>query len=174
MMESGESELARVMASVYERTKAFLRDEMDISVREIMPGGGNINALALREITVIVGLTGPISLLVSLSFSAELIKALFERFTADIDVPADEHDLYITETASEIVNTVLGHCTSDLVKAGQKINMTPPVIVDHGKKIRRDNRAQFASINMLTECGMLDVNFVGSRKLFDTQLLQTR
>lgn len=165
-MESDQQPLARVMTSVYERTRAFFIDEMFIRRFEVRPVAGNVMVMPLRDTTVIIGLGGAVSVLVSFSFDRGLMDHLFQAFTSDIEVPADEIELYKHESASEIANTILGHCTSDLARSGQRISMSPPVIVKEGKSIQRDKNAVFASLAITTDRGEMDVSFVGARQMF--------
>lgn len=165
-MESERQPLARVMTSVYERTRVFFVDEMDIVNFEVVPRAGTVMVMSLRSFTVLIALGGAVNVLVSFSFDDDLMEHLFRTFTADIEVPEEDTELYKNESASEIANTILGHCTSDLASSGQKISMSPPVIVREGKSIQRDKNAVFASLCIRTERGEMDVSFVGSRQMF--------
>ncbi len=165
-MDGDAQPLAHVMTSVYERTRALFREEMGISDFQVAPRAGTVMVMGLRQVTVIIGLGGAVNVLVSFSFDARLMDHLFAAFTADIQVPEDETELYTHESASEIANTILGHCTSDLAQSGQKITMSPPIIVRDGKTIQRDKNAVFASLCVTTEQGELDISFVGARRMF--------
>jgi hypothetical protein len=65
----------------------------------------------------------------------------------------------------------LGHCTIDLQKLDdQGISMTPPVILDKAKTIRRMKNSMFYTQSLSTALGRMTINLVGPMELFDTNL----
>lgn len=162
--------IPRVMASILGQTREVLSAEAVIAVDGAETFDCEVSKLQLHDMTVIAGLGGPISLLIAFSFDTPLMNALFARVTADIDIPADETELYRRETAAEIVNTILGLCTSDLQNIEDSIALSPPVVVEDARCIHRPKNAVFASMRIRTEKGIVSVGFVGPRELFDDHL----
>jgi len=158
-----------MMDSILERTRAVLASETGLTVTGIERIDGDADRLELHDITAIVGLGGPLSLLVAFSFENPLLDAMFRRFTADIEVPEDEIDLYMRETAAEIVNTILGLCTTD-AHQDQIIRLSPPLIVDDARGISRPKNAVFASMCIHTAQGCVDVSIITPRELIDRDL----
>lgn len=162
--------IPRVMASILSQTRQVLQAEAILTVEGAETFECDVNKLELHDVTAIAGLGGPIGLLIAFSFEQRLLDVLFERVTADIDVPDDEADLYRRETAAEIINTILGLCTSDFQNIEQTIALTPPVIIEDARCIHRPKNAVFASMRIRTESGIVTVSFVGPRELFDDHL----
>lgn len=166
-----ESNIVSVMmAAILERTRAVLASETGLTVTGSEPVRGDVDRLQLKDITAIVGLGGPISLLVAFSFQRNLLEVMYQRFTADIEVPPEEGDLYRRETAAEIVNTILGLCTTDAQVKDQAILLSPPIIVDDARGISRPKNAVFASMCIGTEQGCVDVSVITPREVFDQDL----
>jgi CheY-specific phosphatase CheX len=162
--------IPRVMASILGQTREVLGVEAIIAVDGAETFDCDVSQLQLHDMTVIAGLGGPISLLIAFSFDASLVDALFVRVTDGIEVPPGETELYRRETAAEIVNTILGLCTSDLQNIEESIALSPPVVIEDARCIHRPKNAVFANMRIRTEKGIVSVGFVGPRELFDDHL----
>lgn len=162
--------VAAVVASTMERTRSYFEEEFSMTVADISHDGGNVDTLAIRGLTAIVGVGGPVSLLISFSFEQRLMDELYARTTDGMDIPAAQEDAYRGSVAGEIVNTIIGNCTGDLQNHGEVISLTPPMIVDSVKHIHRMKDAVFISRSLQCEFGHVDINLVGPRELFDNSL----
>lgn len=166
-----EKQLIRdVVTATLARTRSYLAEEFGIDVRRISRDSGNIELLAIHDLTAIVGVGGPVNLLVAFSFERELANVLYQRMTEGMDVAPGEEDLYRGSVVAEIVNTVIGNCTADFQQADQRISLTPPVVLDQAKRIQRMKNATFISRTVHTDFGCLDINLVGPTELFDDKL----
>lgn len=158
------------MTSALDRTRKFFKEELGIEIASATPSIGDVKTLALHDITAIIGVGGAVNLLIAFSFSRSLRDKLLAKFTSDLVVPPEQKGLYARETAAEIVNIVMGHCTIDLQSLDGAITLSPPVIIEKAKSIRRPKNAVFANLRIETEFGCADINFVGPRGLFDEYL----
>lgn len=164
-------EVAQVMRSVLSRTRSFFESEYQVSVAEIDGGAGDLESLTLLDMTAIIGMGGSLNLLVAFSFEDGLVNALYERVTEGLGVQPDEVEMYREAAVGEVVNTILGHCTIDLQQIDrQGISMTPPIILDRAKTIRRMKNSMFYTQGMSTVFGRMNISLVGPRELFETNL----
>jgi CheY-specific phosphatase CheX len=162
--------IAEVVAATLARTRSYFEEEFGINVIDVSQNRGNIEMLAIHDLTAIVGVGGTVNLLVAFSFEQTLVDALYDRMTADIEVPPGEEELYRGSAAAEIVNTIIGNCTADFQQRDHGISLTPPVILDTAKHIQRMKNAVFMSRALDTEFGRVDINLVGPTELFDVNL----
>ncbi len=162
--------IAEVVAATLARTRSYFEEEFAIGVDDVSQDRGDIDMLDIHDLTAIVGVGGPVNLLVAFSFEQRLVDTLFQRMTADIDVPAGEEDVYRSAAAAEIVNTIIGNCTSDFQQQDRGIALTPPVILNKAKHLQRMKNAVFVSRTLNTEFGCVDINLVGPTELFDDSL----
>lgn len=162
--------IRKVVAALLARTCSYLAEEFGVEVSEVSRDRGDIELLAIYDLTAIVGVGGPVNLLVAFSFERKLADVLYERMTEGIEVESGEEDLYRGSVVAEIVNTVIGNCTADFQQAGQSISLTPPVVLDQAKRIQRMKNATFISRTVHTDFGCLDINLVGPTELFDDKL----
>lgn len=168
---SDEKLILEVMQSVIIRTRAYFEGEFGISVAEIINSEGNLNSFEPLDMTAIIGMNGAVNLLIVFSFQEGLINALYERMTEGFNVQPDEVEMYREAAAGEVVNTILGHCTIVLQKLDRRgISMTPPVIIDQVKSIRRMKDAMLHTQNLNTSLGDMNISLVGPRGRINTNL----
>ncbi len=164
-------EVGQVMRFAIARTRSHFESEYGIGVTEAESGGGDLDSLTLLGMTAIIGMGGSVNLLIAFSFQEDLIDVLYRRMTHDFDVQPDEVEMYREAAAGEVVNTILGHCTIDLQNLDRPvISLTPPVILDQAKTIRRMKDAVFYTQSLSTVFGRMNISLVGPRDLFDSRL----
>lgn len=168
-MMPGNKWVAEVVASTLARTCSYFEEEFGINVAEVNEDRGNVEMLDIHGLTAVVGVGGPVSLLVAFSFEQSLVDALYERMTADIEVPPGEEEVYRGSVAAEVINTIIGNCTADLQRE-HAISLTPPMILDSVKHIHRMKGAVFMSRSLDTKFGGVDINLVCPSELFDSSL----
>lgn len=156
--------------SVQRRSVAFLREEMDVEILQIEDSCGPVEELKLHDVTAIVGVGNSVNLLVAFSFEQRVIDELAVRFLADVDVPAGQESVFLRESAMEIVNIIIGHCTADLGPDSDPAFLSPAVIVEGAKRVIRPKNAVFSKTSMITSFGRIDVGLVGPRELFKSNL----
>jgi CheY-specific phosphatase CheX len=162
--------LSKVMGSVLKRTQAHLQAEYQVACVGVETVLGDYTVLALREVTVIVALGGTLNILVVMSFELPLLFRLFSVDTAAMRIEPHEQEIYIRETAVEFANIILGHCLADLEEYGLNASLSPPVVIQEPHNIHRPDNAMFARISLTTNAGAVEIDFVGSRELFDEQI----
>jgi CheY-specific phosphatase CheX len=164
-------EVQQVMQSAIARTCGHFESECGIQVTRADSCAGDVESLALLGMTAIIGVGGRINLLIAFSFEDDLINTLYQRMTEDIEVQPDEVEMYREAAAGELVNTIVGNCTIDLQHLDrQGISMTPPIILDRAKTIRRMKNSMFYTQGLNTIFGRMSISLVGPRELFDTNL----
>jgi CheY-specific phosphatase CheX len=169
-MSFNKTIIPRVMDSILSQTRRVLLSEAALEVLDTESLDCDVDNLQLHDLTAIAGLGGPISLLIAFSFERSLIEAITQGFTADIGIPEGEEAFYRRETAGEIVNTILGLCTSDFHEIEQTIALSPPVILEDARCIHRPRNAVFASMRLRTASGIVTTSLVGPREMFDDHL----
>ena len=159
--------VAAVVASTLARTRSYFEEEFGIAVADISQDSDPVVTPDSHGLTAIVGVGGAVSLLIAFSFEQGLRDVLYARMTDGMDVPAAEEEAYRSSVAGEIINTIIGNCTSDLQNNGEAISLTPPMIVDSIKHVHRMKDAVFISRSLHSEFGRVDIHLVGPGELFD-------
>ncbi|NNM51888.1 MAG: chemotaxis protein CheX [Pseudomonadales bacterium] len=159
-----------VASSVLARTRSYFLEEFSIEVNEAEQDNPKNETLNIHGLTAVVGVGGPVSLLIAFSFEQGLIDELYTQMTAGLTISPDEEQIFKESVAGDVINTIIGNCTADLKNGNKAISLTPPMIIDHVKKIHRTNNVVFITKNMMTEFGVIDVNILGPSNFFDSNL----
>jgi CheY-specific phosphatase CheX len=169
-MASKQRVADNIILSVIACTKRHFGTALGLVISSETVTCGDIESLGLRDLTSIIGLGGPISLLIAFSFDTRLATYLFEIETAAICIPEQERQLYMRETTAETINIVLGHATADLAGAGNMLVLSAPVVIAEGGRLHRPKGAFFTRMTLQTAHGVLDVDFITPRHLFGDDL----
>jgi CheY-specific phosphatase CheX len=165
-----DHEIAVVMQVVEQRTIAFMHDELGLSPSGIDRLTHHAKSVVLRPITAIVGVGSRAGLYIAYSYDVSLIRAMTKRYTSELGVGDDAEEVWIRETASDVVNVIVGNSTADLAKLGELVTLSPPVLVVGARTIQGRDETTIAALTMNFPEGALDIAFVGPRILFDDRL----
>lgn len=168
-MGQGRQMLAEIVDQVAKQTRDYLSAEMHISVREIGPVPAAGDRLRLHDLTAIVSLGGRLNLQVAFSFEGKLADALCAVMTADMDGAEQDWTLYRSETAAEIINTILGACATELwIPNDPPILLSPPVVLEQSSSILKTRKAIFYGSQLNTDFGTVYIYAVSPPGLFGT------
>ena len=163
----GKQLIIEVMESVTKRTCAYFKSEFGIIATENNNDIGQLDALVLLDMTAVIIIGGKINLLVVFSFEASLINAIYHVMTDGLGIEDDEIETYRKAAAGDVINTVLGHSTIDLLKLDKNgISITPPRILNDVKTIQAMKYKMFYAQSLDTPLGGITIGLVGSQELF--------
>ncbi|HEY1614347.1 MAG TPA: chemotaxis protein CheX [Rhizomicrobium sp.] len=165
-----DQEICTVLKIVEQRTVAFLRDELGMEAVGVDHQLLQDEAVILRAVTAIVGVGSRAGLYIAYSYDATLIRAMTKAYTAELSYAPEDEALYMRETASDIVNVIVGNCTAELAKRGELITLSPPVLMVGARTIQGRPKTAIAAVTFRFPEGALDVAFVGPKLLFDDYL----
>lgn len=165
-----DHEIAVVMQVVEQRTLAFMREELGFVPDGVERRTHHEKSVVLRPITAIVGVGSRAGLYIAYSYDVALIRAMTRKYTSGLAFAESNEELYISETASDIVNVIVGNSTADLARRGELITLSPPVLMVGARTIRGRDESTIAALTLQFPDGALDVAFVGPRILFDDHL----
>jgi CheY-specific phosphatase CheX len=165
-----DQEITTVLKVVEQRTIAFLKEQLDLTVEKISRRLHHEESVALREMTAIVGVGSSKGLYIAYSYDESLIRAMTVRYTAELSILPEEEDLYMRETASDVVNVIVGNCTAELARRGEVVTLSPPVLALGARNIQGRPKTAIATLTLKYPQGSLDVAFVGPKLSFDDHL----
>ncbi|MFZ5812921.1 MAG: chemotaxis protein CheX [Thermodesulfobacteriota bacterium] len=169
-MNAAPVDVSRLLQALHRRTVGFLRDELGIPVTGQSQHLDDVQRLNLKHLTSIMSATGDTKLYLAYSFDESLIAKAFEAYSQDLDIPEDERAAYVEETAGDIINIIVGNALADLDAQGRAIGLSPPIVITEAKSILRNRGARFASANLDTPHGGLNIHLIGPGELFDDKL----
>jgi CheY-specific phosphatase CheX len=155
----------RILDSVMLATTAHFQDSLKIKFISAHKSYGEVDAFIPADMTVVIGVSGPVHALVAFSFDNDLVSQLLEIETAGLEIPRDELDIYRHDVLAETVNIVLGHSTRALANMGEAIGLSPPMVLEGENNFRRPKGAVFTCFKCLTVHGILDVYCISPKDL---------
>jgi len=167
------SKIMPVFKTVEQRSLAFFRDELGLvpqSLRRHLHRDGHVQ---LREITAIVGVGSSEGVYIAFSYDEVLARAITKRYTAELSISPNEEDLYMHETASDVVNVIVGNCTTELAGRSETVTLSPPVLALGARTIQGMPQTAIAALELRFAEGTLDIAFVGPKLMFDEKLNYT-
>ena len=165
-----DHEIDAVLKVVEQRTIAFMREQLGLSVTQIDRRLLHDETVVLRDMTAIVGVGSRAGLYIAYSYDNSLIRAMAKRYTTELTVAAEDENLYMRETASDVVNVIVGNCTAELARCGEIVTLSPPVLAVGAQTIQGRPKTAIATLTLHFTEGTLDVAFVGPKILFDDHL----
>jgi CheY-specific phosphatase CheX len=165
-----DHEIILVMQIVEQRTLAFMRDELGLTPAGVARRTHHEKSVVLRPITAIVGVGSLAGVYIAYSYDVSLIRAMTRKYTRGLEIAGDAEELWIRETASDIVNVIVGNSTADLARRGELITLSPPVLMVGARTIQGRDDSTIAALTIRFDEGALDIAFVGPRILFDDHL----
>ena len=159
------------MQSVMTRTHAYFESEFDLKLTEHSCEKGKFENMMLLDTTAVIHVGGLINLLIAFSFESNLLNVIYEKMTEELEIELHEIEVYREAAASDVINTVVGHCTIDLLHLDQNgVAITPPAILNfnHVKKASHIKDAMFYTVNMNTPLGNMNISLVAQPEMLET------
>lgn len=163
--------ISNAMPLIVARTESYFREEFSIQMEDrSIESSDEVESLDIRGLTAVVGVGGPLGVLVAFSFDQKLIDELYIKMTDGLDISPSEEKMYRDSVAGDVVNNIVGNCTQSLASTGTSITLTPPMIVDHVKNIHRMRGAIFISRILDSDLGQVDIHLIAPGELFNNEL----
>lgn len=160
-----------VMRSVVAKTRHYFENEHRVAMNETRSEVGDLTSMTLLDLTAMISLGGTINLHVAFCFQQSLVSAVCDWMTAGFGEHPEALANYREAAVGEVVNTILGHCTTDLQHLDREgISMTPPVIIERVDAMHGMRTPMFYTQSLNTALGCLNISLVGSRNIFTTTL----
>ena len=154
--------LKLVVEPVIKATQSFFSKQIQIPLDRPHQVSGRQTSLQLRDLTAFVAVSGEVNVIIGFSFDRSLIDRVAAKFTADIDVPEDQEEVYLNDTASEVLNIIIGLAISN-IGCSRMLEMLPPVLISGGQSIRRSESALFVTRTLVAPIGAMDVIFSAAK-----------
>ena len=162
--------ITKVMQSVMTRTHAYFESEFDLKLTEQSCTHGRFENMVLFDTTAVIHVGGLINLLIVFSFDSSLLNVIYKKMTEELEIELHEIGVYRDAAASDVINTVVGHCTIDLLHIDKNgVAITPPTILDHNhaKKASHIKNAMFYTVNLNTELGNMNISLVAQPEMLE-------
>lgn len=161
-----EKLVPKILELCIARAGECLPSETCVTVEAIHRHGALVERINLRDVTAVIAVGGPLSFLVVFSVDFLVLDTMFKNYTAGIEVADDEADEFRQETLGDSVNLIMGKVTTDIEVAGAILTVSPPIIFEGSREIRRPKKALFSAASLLAKEGSIEVSVIGPPELF--------
>ena len=120
----------------------------------------DVSKISLDYLSSIITLEGHINSLFAFSYEKQLIDKLCSVFTEGLEIDAEEEDIYLEETACEIINIIIGNATSKLERPDSLLRITPPFVIKEAKNLINKKDSKFYHSIIATEQGHLNLYLI--------------
>jgi hypothetical protein len=100
------------------------------------------------------------------SYEKTLMDKIFEAYTKELDILADERLEYIEETAGDVVNIIVGNSIAEC-HDGTAIPLSTPIVISSAESIAKSRNVRFFVNDLDTVYGNMRIFCVGPNELFE-------
>ncbi len=165
----GKQYLNLLFDQVEERTREYLRDEIGMEVLSVRRRVEDVRRLGLRYLTSLLAVGGDLEVYLAFTFDESLIRKICEIYTRDLE-PAEDDDVYLSETAGDMINVIVGNSLSVMSDKCPAVSLSPPVFIREGKLLTKRRHARFLMLRLLLDSGEMSIFCIGPKEIFDEQL----
>ncbi len=169
-MQEHNFNVSSLMQSLVERTTNFLESETDLEISEVQFNDRPVSSLQLSYLTSLISVNSNINMFFAFSFEKQLIFAVLQKLTEDLEYSQEEEDIYLEGSASEMLNIVAGNAAALFAPVGVKVSTSPPIIIKEAKSLSTNKQATYYASQVCTNKGMLYIYLIGPKHLFDSEL----
>ena len=157
-------DVGKFIESVVRRTILFLVDEAAIKVGDVKYDLTDVKKLQLKELTAIITLEDIEKMTIAFTYDRKLINEIFSGYSQGIEIDESEVDLYIEETAGDMINIVLGNVLAEFQQNGRVFTLSTPIIVNEAKSIARYKKHKFYTAELATDPGTMAIFCITPRE----------
>lgn len=150
-------DIKKFLDAIVKRTISILRDEVKINALEANHSPLSENHINLIGLTSIISIEDYNKITVIFNYDDSLIEEIFIRYTKNIKIPEDETQLYIDETASDLINVIIGNVLSQFGQLDYAFNISTPLILSGSEYVAKFNGIKAYTTKIKTEFGQMQI-----------------
>lgn len=125
---------SKFMESIVQRTVLFLAEDAAVNARDVNYELSDVQKLQLKEITSIITVEDDAKMTLAFSFDRTLIYKIFVQYSQGIEIDQSEIEMYIEETAGDMINIVLGNVLAQFQRNDRSFAVSTPLVTSHGQE----------------------------------------
>lgn len=169
-----DEDIKEFLLAVIKRTISILNQVAEIKLKQMKYEFFNDDSISLMGLTSIICIDNCQKLIVGFNYDDSLIKEIFRRYTKSIDIKEYETELYINETASDLINIIVGNVLSEFGKRDAVIKISTPLTMREAEFFYNFSDINALSAKVETEFGQLRVFCISSGDTFINKILNPK
>lgn len=156
-------DIKHIIAVITKVARHYLLDEIGIQTLDYHTNVYRRQELELKPFTVMMEISGCFSFDIVFSFDERLIDKVYQVYCRDLDLNDDERIEHINETASDMINIVIGNSTHLLAEDGTTVIISVPLIISESSQLSMMD-VKVLSANLDTDFGSMMITAMPSAK----------
>lgn len=152
-----DEDIKKFLDAVAKRTISILRDEIKINSSKADYACYEKSHFDLIGLTSIISIEDYNKITVVFNYDASLIQEIFIRYTKSIKIPEGETQLYIDETASDLINVIIGNVLSQFGQFDYAFNISTPLVLSGSEYVAKFNGIKAYTTKIKTEFGKMQI-----------------
>lgn len=150
-------DMEKFISSITKRTVCFLKEELEIEVISENYEFHEEEYINLTGLTSIISIGDYNKITVVFNYDDLLLNEIFIRYTKNIKIEESQTELYIDETALDLLNIIVGNVLSEFGKLDVIFNISTPLIINETEYAYnfKDTKAWITTIK--TEFGQMNI-----------------
>ncbi|NQZ07640.1 MAG: chemotaxis protein CheX [Algicola sp.] len=128
-------DIEHILEVIVDIASEFLQSEIGITVEKTNQKAECSSYFRLKPYTALMSISGSFSMNVTFSFDTSLIEQVYKVYCHELEIEDDERLAHIDETASDMINIVIGNSTSKLAHDGTVVQISVPIVINEASSI---------------------------------------
>lgn len=150
-------DIKKFLAAVVKRTVSILKEEVKIKVIKANYAFHEENQIKLTGLTSIISIEDCNKITVVFDYDDLLLKEIFIRYTKTIKIEENETQLYIDETASDLINIIIGNVLSQFGQLDVVFHISTPIIIRGTEYVAKFKDIKAYTTKIKTEFGQMRI-----------------
>ncbi len=145
-------DIEHILEVIVDIASDFLKNEIGVEVQKTNQKSECSSYFRLKPYTALMSISGSFSMNVTFSFDTALIEQVYRVYCHELEIEDNERLEHIDETASDMINIVIGNSTSKLAHDGTVVQISVPIVINEASSLSiRD--VNFLTTTLYTEFG---------------------
>ncbi len=173
-MEISENKIKFIIVTIIEHLEKYFNEEIGITIESIKYHLQSANHLDLIGITSFLSLDGDIDLYIGFSFDNNIITKIFKQYTKEISIEEGMENSYISETANDTINIVIGNATQQLATKGSLLHLSPPITIAATGSINKRGDEYYFIVEIFSGNDKMQMFVIGPKDVFEKHLNEVK
>ena len=152
-----DADLKRFVDAVVQRAISFFEKELQIKVGKANYTINEKNFINLKSVTSIIFIEDYLKMTIAFNYDDLLLNEIFKRYTKNIVIEEHETQLYIDETAGDLINNIIGNILSQFGQPNIAFGISTPVIIRGEDYVAKFKVIKVYTTKIKTEFGKMRI-----------------
>jgi CheY-specific phosphatase CheX len=145
-------DIEHILEVIVDIASDFLDKQIDVKVDKKAQKAECSSYFQLKPYTALMSISGSFSMNITFSFDTSLIEQIYRVYCHELEIEDHERLEHIDETASDMINIVIGNSTEQLAFDGTVVRISVPIVLNEAKSLSIKD-VRFLTTTLFTSFG---------------------